>query len=180
MICFVLSNHWRTQFIGQLHGQDAIRQVAVVSARTSKAALATEAWRAIMDFIGATAWQRTRILAELNLTVNDSRALSALDPAQGRSMRALADEWSCDASTATFIIDRLESKGLAERRPDPTDRRVRRVVLTAEGVRLRDEMLRRMYAPPAELSELDREALLALCDGVASLPAAMPRRARGR
>lgn len=133
------------------------------------AALAAEAWRAIMDFITATASQRTRVLADLDLTVNDSRALTTLDREDGRSMRSLADEWSCDASTATFIVDRLEGKGLAERRADPADRRIRRVVLTVRGADVRDEMLRRIYMPPSELSELDREALRALRDGVSGL-----------
>jgi len=149
-----------------------------VTERRSRTQLAADAWRAIFDFIGATARQRTRFLAELGLTVNDSRALSALGQEQGRTMRSLADEWSCDASTATFIVDRLEKKGLAERRSDPADRRVRRVVLTGEGVRVRDEMLRRMYTPPPELAALDRESLAALRDGVAHLPAASPEGAR--
>ncbi len=147
-----------------------------MSRHETKAALAAEAWRAIMDFVSATAWQRTRVLAELGLTVNDSRALSALDRRRGRSMRSLADEWSCDASTATFIVDRLERKGLAERRADPADRRIRLVVLTAEGIAVRDEMLRRMYAPPAELGDLDRDTLRALRDGVTQLPTVMHER----
>jgi DNA-binding MarR family transcriptional regulator len=48
-------------------------------------------------------------------------------------MRALAREWRCDASTATWIVDRLEGKGLAERRAHATDRRVKLVVLTPRG-----------------------------------------------
>jgi MarR family transcriptional regulator, organic hydroperoxide resistance regulator len=141
-----------------------------VTSRDTRPALATDAWRAILDFVSATAGQRTRALAELGLSVNDSRALSTLDPVDGRTMRSLADEWSCDASTATFIVDRLERKGLAERGPHPTDRRVRLVVLTEAGVRLRDEMTRRMYTPPPELGQLDEADLRALCEGVSRLP----------
>ena len=48
------------------------------------------------------------------------------------SMRVLADEWTCDASNATFIVDRLEERGLAERRSVPEDRRLKLVVLTDE------------------------------------------------
>jgi DNA-binding MarR family transcriptional regulator len=138
--------------------------------------LAADAWRAIFDFIGATAWQRTRILAELGLTVSDSRALTSLDATTGRSMRSLAEEWSCDASTATWIVDRLERKGLAERRFHPSDRRVRLAALTPNGMALRDEMLRRMYEPPPELLELAVADLVALRDGVSRLPS---ERARG-
>src|SRR6266576_1806351 len=96
----------------------------------SKAAIAAEAWRSIFDFIVLTAGHRTSALASFGLTPNDSRALLSLDPEVGRTMRALAAEWDCDASTATWIIDRLEAKGLAERRSHPPDRRVKLVVLT--------------------------------------------------
>jgi DNA-binding MarR family transcriptional regulator len=134
--------------------------------------LAAEAWRAILDFITLTAGQRTRILAELGLTVSDSRALTTLDAEHGRTMRSLADEWSCDASTATWIVDRLEQRGLAERRSDATDRRLRLAALTAAGVTMRDEMLRRMYAAPPELLALEETDLAVLRDGVTRLPTA--------
>ena len=136
----------------------------------SRAKLAAEAWRAILDFIGATAWRRTRILAELGLTVNDSRALTTIRSEAGRTMHSLADEWSCDASTATWIVDRLERKGFAERRQHPTDRRVRLVFLTPAGLEIRVEMLRRMYAAPPELLGLDQSDLVAIRDGARRLP----------
>jgi DNA-binding MarR family transcriptional regulator len=131
--------------------------------------LAAQAWRAILDFITATASQRTRILADLGLTVSDSRALTALDAQRGRSMRSLAEEWSCDASTATWIVDRLEQRGLAERRPDPDDRRLRLAQLTVAGARLREELLRRMYTPPPELLALDESDLSLLGAAAAKL-----------
>ena len=142
----------------------------------TRPALAADAWRSILDFVGATAWQRTRVLASLGLTVNDSRALTTLDVQLGRSMRSLADAWSCDASTTTWIVDRLERKGLAERHAHATDRRRRMVALTPAGIRMRDEMLRQMYAAPPELLELDEADLLALRDGVARLPIVTARR----
>ena len=64
------------------------------------------------------------------LTPNDSRALFSLDPRTGRSMRSLADEWQCDPSNATFIVDRLEEWRLARRQPLLHDKRVTLVVLT--------------------------------------------------
>jgi len=136
---------------------------------TSKAALASDAWRSIFDFIVATTDHRIAVLSRLGLTPNDSRALGSLDPETGRTMRALAREWQCDASTATWIVDRLEAKGLAERRPHPTDRRVRFVVLTARGAQTKAEMLAGTYAPPPELLELDRAELAALRDATTPL-----------
>ena len=64
------------------------------------------------------------------LTPNDSRALFSLDPRTGRSMQSLADEWQCDPSNATFIVDRLEELRLARRQPLLHDKRVKLVVLT--------------------------------------------------
>ena len=136
----------------------------------SKAAIAADAWRSIFDFIVLTASHRNSALARLGLTPNDSRALMSLDPEDGRTMRSLAVEWECDASTATWIIDRLEARGLAERRSHPPDRRVKLVVLTPAGVETRNQMLAATYAPPPELLELDAAELVALRGAAASLP----------
>jgi DNA-binding MarR family transcriptional regulator len=146
-----------------------------VSSRSlDKSSVAADAWRSIFDFIVATSGQRNRVLADLGLTPNDSRALGSLDPEAGRTMRSLADEWKCDASTATWIVDRLEAKGLAERTSHPTDRRVTLVVLTAAGVDTRTEMMARTYTPPPELLELDLAELVALRDAAARLPKVAP------
>jgi DNA-binding MarR family transcriptional regulator len=119
----------------------------------------------MFDFFISTAPQRTDVLGRWELTPNDSRALNSLDPEDGRTMRSLADEWQCDASNATWIIDRLERAGLAERRSSPDDRRVKLVGLTAKGVRTKREVMDAFYQPPAELLELSA-ADLALLEGV--------------
>jgi DNA-binding MarR family transcriptional regulator len=124
--------------------------------------LAAEVWRRMFDFFISTSAQRQRVLAALDLTPNDSRALHTLDPREGRTMRSLAEEWGCDASNATWIVDRLEARGLAERRPQPGDRRVKRVVLTAAGVRTRDKLQRGMAEPPPELLAMSNADLKAL------------------
>src|ERR671915_1766021 len=98
-----------------------------------KAALAAEAWRLFFDFFLLTRPERDCALEALDLTPNDARALGMLDPANGRTMRALAEAWACDASNATCMIDRLEQRGLAERRSLPDDRRGEKVVLPPEG-----------------------------------------------
>jgi DNA-binding MarR family transcriptional regulator len=137
---------------------------------TSKAALAAEAWRSIFDFIVLTADHRISVLGRLGLTPNDSRALISLDERAGRTMRSLATEWECDASTATWIVDRLEAKGLAERKGEPTDRRVKLVVLTAQGATIREDMIAGTYTPPPEMLTLDTEQLRSLRDAVRNLP----------
>ena len=74
-------------------------------------------------------------------------------------MRALATAWQCDASNATWIVDRLEKLGLAERNTVPHDRRVKLVALTPAGQKLKAELTAEFYAPPEQLLQLDRETL---------------------
>jgi DNA-binding MarR family transcriptional regulator len=124
--------------------------------------LARQVWSRMFDFLMRTAPDRSRSLGRRGLTPNDSRALSTLDRETGRTMRALAAQWECDASNATWIVDRLERLGLAERRAVPGDRRVRQVVLTARGERTRAELLEEFHTPPGELVGLRRKDLEAL------------------
>src|SRR5919202_5128018 len=129
---------------------------------SSKAAVARRAWGRMFEFFMRTAPERVRSLGRRGLTPNDSRALASLDPETGRTMRSLADEWECDASNATWIVDRLERLGLAERRTVPKDRRVKLVVLTAKGARVKAELMEEFHTPPRELLELERADLDAL------------------
>jgi DNA-binding MarR family transcriptional regulator len=48
-------------------------------------------------------------------------------------MGSVAEVLACDASTLTGIADRLEERGLIERRLDPSDRRVKLLALTDTG-----------------------------------------------
>jgi DNA-binding MarR family transcriptional regulator len=116
----------------------------------------------MFDLLMRSAPQRTQILGRFGLTPNDSRALGSLDPHEGRTMRSLADEWQCDASNATWIVDRLERAGLAERRSRPDDRRVKLVVLTPKGVKTKAEVLDAFHETPPELLELENADLAAL------------------
>jgi DNA-binding MarR family transcriptional regulator len=135
------------------------------------AELAADVWRRIFDFIVATGPERIDILARYGLTPNDSRALNALgEDATGKTMRTLAADLDCDASTVTWIVDRLEAKGLAERRGHPTDRRVKHVVLTPKGIETKAAVKVATYTPPAALLELPVEDLAILQRASTLLP----------
>jgi DNA-binding MarR family transcriptional regulator len=125
-------------------------------------AQARKVWRLMFDFLMRTAPERAKALGRRGLTPNDSRALSSLRADEGRPMRALAEEWGCDASNATWMVDRLERLGLAERRVVPEDRRVKQVILTARGLKVRTELLEEFYAPPPRLAALGPKSLEAL------------------
>jgi DNA-binding MarR family transcriptional regulator len=139
----------------------------------SKAAIAAEAWGALLDL---TMGQRNRflhIVQEFGLTPGDLRALFALDHDTPRPMRTLARAWACDASNVTWMVDRLERRGLVERRMLPNDRRVKTVALTPLGASTKAELFTRLHEPPADFLALDRATLQALRDALARLPASL-------
>ncbi|MFJ6723784.1 MarR family winged helix-turn-helix transcriptional regulator [Streptomyces sp. NPDC091281] len=80
-------------------------------------------------------------------------------------MRRLAVRLKCEPSNVTGIVDRLEARGLVERRPDPADRRVKLAAATDEGRRIARDLrqsLRFAREPLAGLAEEERGALRGL------------------
>jgi DNA-binding MarR family transcriptional regulator len=75
--------------------------------------------------------------AQFDLSFAQAMALRELD--EPLPMRDLADRLCCDASNVTGIVDRLEGRGLVERRTVAGDRRVKHIVLTDAGRVLRQE-----------------------------------------
>jgi DNA-binding MarR family transcriptional regulator len=79
-----------------------------------------------------------------------------------RKMSELAQALFCDNSNVTGIVDRLEERGLVRREAAEGDRRVKLLVLTEQGERMRVEITKRMAEPPApiaSLSEKDQRTL---------------------
>ena len=134
----------------------------MASSSNTKKARARRVWQLLFDFLISSAPRRTDVLGRFRLTPNDSRALNSLRQDEGRTMRSLADEWRCDASNATWIIDRLEHAGLAVRRAAPNDRRVKLVLLTPKGARVKNDVMEAFYTAPPELLALDSAELAAL------------------
>ncbi|WP_329339622.1 MarR family transcriptional regulator [Streptomyces sp. NBC_00663] len=95
------------------------------------------------------------------LTGAQARLLSLLS-LEPLPMRKLAQKLKCEPSNVTGIVDRLETRGLVERRPDPADRRVKVAAVTDEGrdvARSLREGLRFAREPLAGLSDEERESL---------------------
>ncbi|HYG96036.1 MAG TPA: MarR family transcriptional regulator [Solirubrobacterales bacterium] len=81
---------------------------------------------------------------------------------QPRTMSEVANALQCDNSNVTGIVDSLEQKGLALRRPSEEDRRVKLVELTPEGRRVHERLAKAFATPPPwvdALSEQDRRTL---------------------
>jgi len=94
------------------------------------------------------------LAAELELSPAQCHVLHLIDPDRPVPMGQLAETLACDASNVTGLVDRLESRGLVRRRPSEEDRRVKVLVLTATGTRLRALLVQRMTAPPTTLQRL--------------------------
>ena len=96
---------------------------------------AEEAWRLLFQVAKAKHAVLSARLVELDLTHVQAHALRLLDPSAPLAMSELADALYCHASNVTGIVDRLESRGLVERRPGLGDRRVKTLALTRRGRR---------------------------------------------
>ncbi|MFJ6742366.1 MarR family winged helix-turn-helix transcriptional regulator [Streptomyces sp. NPDC091279] len=95
------------------------------------------------------------------LTGAQARLLSLLS-LEPLPMRKLALKLKCEPSNVTGIVDRLEARGLVERRLDPADRRVKLAAATEDGRRVARELregLRFARAPLAGLSVEERLSL---------------------
>jgi DNA-binding MarR family transcriptional regulator len=128
----------------------------------TKADVAAEAWRSVMRLAGWGSGKPPRIPAvaqQLGLSPKQLVLLWRLPPGTAESMRAMGDKLSCDASFMTGMVDRLEADGLIERRPDPGDRRVTLIALTAKGAQARGRALAAIEEPPPEFDVLERREL---------------------
>jgi MarR family transcriptional regulator, organic hydroperoxide resistance regulator len=133
--------------------------------------LAAEAWRAFIE----CAWTRKTngmgLLKELGLTPGHLKVMILLKEDTAPTMGALAEEMGVHASMATWLIDGLEERGLVERRTGSADRRVKTIVLTKKGAKVKGQLLEAMYEPPAEFLALDRDRLEALIGALGALKA---------
>jgi MarR family transcriptional regulator, organic hydroperoxide resistance regulator len=114
--------------------------------------LGSEVWTLLQEIVFAQRPRWLAVIREYDLIPPHWIALQTLD--DPKPMGELAKQLSCDNSNVTWITDRLEERGLVSRTQAPHDRRVRLLVLTAKGRRLRDEISARLAEPPAAISGL--------------------------
>jgi DNA-binding MarR family transcriptional regulator len=110
-------------------------------------------------------------LEPLGLRPNHVAVLQYLHVREGASQREVVDGLWIDASSLVALLDEFEDRGLAERRPNPRDRRAYAVHLTeggrdalTEARALSREVERRLLAP---LAAHEREHLYGLLARVA-------------
>lgn len=123
---------------------------------------ACRAWQLLMRFFFAQREHLTARREPFGLSPVQCHVLHLLEPGRGVPMSRLAEALACDASNVTGLVDRLEERGVVERRPSAEDRRVKVLDLTATGARLRGELLQCMTRQPHPLSRLSAREQRAL------------------
>lgn len=110
------------------------------SARTLRAS-----WRGRLEDVGLTPHEARALRVVAQGVVAEGAATQACDARSGEPARAsaspsprladIAAALRIAPRSATEVVDRLQARGLVERRPSPVDRRAIEVVVTAEGER---------------------------------------------
>ena len=130
---------------------------------------ACRAWQLLMRFFFAQREHLPSAEAELDLSPVQCHVLHLLEPGRPLPMGRLADRMACDASNVTGLVDRLESRGLVRRQASDEDRRVKVLLLTPAGSRLRAQLLRRMTRrshPLSRLSPGQQRALVTILEAL--------------
>ncbi|WML34865.1 MarR family transcriptional regulator [Clostridium sp. OS1-26] len=93
--------------------------------------LLTKAQHTVFQYLKAN-------LAQFDVTPVQYGILKCLWDEDGQTPKQIARTLSLDGSTITGILDRMENKNLVRRTPDPDDRRTLKVVITDQGLELRE------------------------------------------
>lgn len=104
------------------------------------------------------------------LSMARTKVLRRLHEQGPTRQNVLAADLGLSPHSITDIVDGLERLGMAQRRPDPTDRRAKLVAITDAGEAgldvanaTRERLLKQIFGA---LSEADRATLLRLLDGL--------------
>src|SRR3954471_1190947 len=124
----------------------------------------SRAWQLLVKFFFA---QREHLPARgeaFELSPVQCHVLHLIEPERPLPMGRLASTLGCDASNVTGLVDRLEARGLVQRRASAADRRIKVIQLTPTGSRIRAHLLKRMTGKSscsmARLSADDQRALI--------------------
>ena len=138
--------------------------------------LAREIWTYVLRLFLSDEHQQMlgRVAEAEGLTGGSLKALIALSPDEPKPMRSLAQEWMVDASYVTVLVDGLERRGLVRRETPTTDRRVKLIKLTKQGIETRERAMSRLTMPPGGLCALPSSDLRQLRDLLGRLAETYP------
>lgn len=83
------------------------------------------------------------------------KLLLSMEAGVANPMRLFAEQLRCDPSWVTTLVDDLEAKGFVERRVQPTDRRVKAIVITKAGLAAQAKARKVLHKPPAAMDALN-------------------------
>ena len=138
--------------------------MTAVASKVSAGSPAKEAWGLLHRLMTVERRRFLAIAAELDLHPAQTGALMHMEVDRPVPMNELATLLHCDNSNVTGIVDRLEARGLVERRPYEQDRRVKHIALTPRGAELRERVRERMSDAPEAFKRLSRADQRALRD----------------
>ena len=119
----------------------------------------------VMAIAERLTWHLEEASREVGLTVPQAKLIAHLE--EPTRMSDLAERSLCDPSSITSLVVRLERDGFVERVADADDGRVRRVVLTAAGRRVRTKFFARMAENPDPFEGLSDEQRASLVQRLA-------------
>jgi MarR family transcriptional regulator, organic hydroperoxide resistance regulator len=131
--------------------------MASTSATRRRPSPASEAWALMHELFHASRRRFLAVASEFELSPPQVRALGVLDPERPVPMSELAEALHCDNSNVTGIVDRLEDRGLVERRSASHDRRVKMLAVTGRGAEVRARLAERLDEAPEPLARLSPE-----------------------
>jgi DNA-binding MarR family transcriptional regulator len=114
----------------------------------------------------------TAAFAELPGGPRGYQVLATASRGEPGSQLELAHHLGVDRTVMTYLLDDLGGAGLIERRPDPADRRARRILVTALGRERLEDLGQRLRAAEEHVlaglaSEADRQAFRGLLQRLA-------------
>ncbi|HEY6420662.1 MAG TPA: MarR family transcriptional regulator, partial [Candidatus Binataceae bacterium] len=102
--------------------------------------------------------------AQFGLSELQARTLLHMEPERPLMMSEVAHASGCEPSNLTSIIDKLEARGLVERRAAADDRRVKKVSMTRKGAELRKRLLTHFNEPARWMLALSAHEQRQLCE----------------
>jgi DNA-binding MarR family transcriptional regulator len=127
----------------------------------------SRAWQLLVKFFFAQREHLPALGDAGDLSPVQCHVLHLIEPERPMPMGRLAETLGCDASNVTGLVDRLEDRGLVERRPSTADRRIKVIQLTSAGARIRAQLLRHVTSgarPLSRLSAADQRALIRILE----------------
>lgn len=110
-----------------------------------------------------------KLMHGIGLSSGPIRVLRALLDIGPKPMRDLAEYLGCDKSYVTNLVKPLVSRGMATLESDSSDRRMKIVTLTSEGIAAAQRAKRAYETPPAALAKLGAAELRLISDALQAI-----------